>query len=150
MTSRASGSWSNESGTPITLESIVVAVREVRAAVRPRPEAEPPYTYRPAVMTFNGEAFPFDDIKIGWTSRIVMAPAGMPFLAWPETWSVTIPMLMRPRAWRALQRALARPRRLHAAFETLMRRASYGGRKGRRAMRRLMAMPDGAWKDGLR
>jgi hypothetical protein len=48
-------------------------------------------------------------------------------------------------------RLRVRPRavRFRAPFETLWRRLGYGGRKGRRAHRRLMSMPASAWRDAF-
>lgn len=101
-------------------------------------------------FTINGETF-FDDGNwlISWNYQPKPPPFAPRFLFGPETYECSITVPMKRRTWKLLVRAVLRPRRLHASFETLMRRASYGGRKGRRAMRRLLAMSDATWRSEL-
>jgi hypothetical protein len=100
-------------------------------------------------FTLNGQPFdPGDVTKI--TYRKVRQPAlPMPRFA-SKTTSGCVTIRLRRGAWRQLVGRLRRAARFRASFETLMRRASYGGRKGRRAMRRLLAMSDATWRHELR
>lgn len=132
----------------VTLESIADAVAEIERVAGPLPKwPEPPYTYPIASLFIDGEEV---GRAFSWNYQ-PKTPAFAPrILLGPETYECSITVSMRRRTWTQLVRALLRPRRLHASFETLMRRALYGGRKGRRAMRRLLAMSDATWRHELR
>lgn len=101
---------------------------------------------------FNGAEMPCRDLAISDISYEDEDPMSRPPLALAvpvfET-TFTFTTTLRRRAWKRFVRALTAPRRLHLSVEQLFRRARYGGRKGRRAMRRLLAMPDSRWKEAL-
>lgn len=95
------------------------------------------------------EFFTFEPARIEWRYS-PLAPAFVPRFM-PRSYMASATMSLDRDAAARLRRFIegVRPR-YGASFATLMRRASYGGRKGRRAWRRLLAMPDSAWRDGLR
>ncbi len=134
---------------PATLESVAAAVRDIEDRFGPLPKRPEPYTFRSAEFFIDGESIgTFDNVSWNYQPK---TPPIAPRILMRETFefscSVTVPM--KRRTWSRFVRSLSKPRRLYTPFETLMRRVTYGGRKGRRAARRLMAMSDSQWAAGL-
>lgn len=149
------GTFSNEAADAKapTLEDVVDAVEKLRhltPRIPTRAEVFPVYSH--ATFTFDGVEFPMDEIKwVAYSAPELEPTYGfdvMRLLEHRYTFELTAvcTVKVRRRVWRDFMRGLRRPRRFTASFATLMRRAGYGGRKGRRALRRLLALPDAAWK----
>lgn len=121
-----------------------------------RPPSPLRYPLFDAKITFDGVELELDDIsEISWR-RLPEPTYGFDVLRilHPDdsrTYEISAvcDVKIRPRVWRRFLRILARPRHVGASFATLMRRAGYGGRKGRRALRRLLAMSDHTWQQEL-
>ena len=130
----------------VTLESIAETMRELEAKCGPLPKRPGVPTYRFASVTIGGVEL--DAGAISWSYRPKAPPPSPGFLfrgAETYTASCTFTIPMPLGSWRKFVRALTQPRRFVLPLATLLRRASFGGRKGRRALRRALARGDHEW-----
>lgn len=153
----SAGTYANDPAAPVTLEQLEENMRALEA-VAPRP-APQPYTFCNAKFTIDGVDVDLDGVnELRWQyARELLDPEPTFGFDWRSLFErrtyeceAVCQVRIRPREWRRFMRSLRRPRTLGASFATLMRRAGYGGRKGRRALRRLTALPDSAWERELK